>query len=63
MARRCTICGKGPSKGHLVSHSNIKTKRIWHPNLQRARVIIDGQPRRVYVCTSCLRSGRAQRAL
>lgn len=63
MAKRCTICGKGSSKGHLVSHSNIKTKRTWHPNLQRARVIIDGQPRRVYVCTSCLRSGRAQRAL
>ena len=33
MARVCTICGKGRSVGHNVSHANNKTKRSWRPNL------------------------------
>jgi large subunit ribosomal protein L28 len=40
-----------------VSHSNIKTKRVQHPNLQRVKALIDGAPRRIRVCTRCLRSG------
>lgn len=63
MAKKCAICGKGPSRGHLVSHSNIKTKRTWYPNLQKARVLVEGRPQRVFVCTGCLRSGKARRAV
>ena len=63
MARTCQICGKGPSTGHKVSHSNIKTKRRWLPNVQRVRAIVDGRPTRIYVCTSCLRSGKVKRAV
>jgi large subunit ribosomal protein L28 len=33
MARRCELTGKGPLVGHKVSHSNIKTKRRFLPNL------------------------------
>jgi large subunit ribosomal protein L28 len=63
MAKRCAVCGKEQSTGHQVSHSNRKTNRRWLPNLQRVRVIIAGTPRRVSVCTHCLRSGRVQRAV
>ncbi|HHY34526.1 MAG TPA: 50S ribosomal protein L28 [Firmicutes bacterium] len=62
MARTCEICGKRPSVGHKVSHSNIKTKRRWLPNVQRVRAIVDGRPVRIYVCTGCLRSGKVKRA-
>jgi large subunit ribosomal protein L28 len=37
MARRCELTGKGVMSGHLVSHSNIKTKRKFLPNLQEVR--------------------------
>lgn len=52
--RQCDICGKGPSTGHKVSHSNIKTKRRWLPNLQNAKITVDGTSKRVKVCTGCL---------
>lgn len=34
MPRRCAFTGKGVISGHHVSHSNIKTKRRFKPNLQ-----------------------------
>src|SRR6266568_561172 len=34
MARKCPVTGKGVQVGHNVSHSNIKTKRRFLPNLQ-----------------------------
>ena len=33
MSRRCELTGVGPMVGHNVSHSNIKTKRRFMPNL------------------------------
>ena len=33
MSRRCEITGVGPMVGHNVSHSNIKSKRRFMPNL------------------------------
>ena len=58
MARICSICGKGRSVGYNVSHANNKTKKVWQPNLQKVRARVDGQVRRVSVCTGCIRSGR-----
>lgn len=61
MAGKCDICGKSVQFGHNISHAHNKTKRKWHPNIQRARVIINGSPKRVNVCTKCLRSGKLQK--
>ena len=58
MANKCEICGKGPMSGNLVSHSNIKTKRVSKPNIQRIKVVVDGTPKRMRVCTRCLRSSK-----
>ncbi len=33
MSRVCELTGTGPMVGHNVSHSNIKTKRRFMPNL------------------------------
>lgn len=62
MARMCEICGKRPSTGYSVSHSAVRTKRRFLPNLQRVRASVGGVPRRLTVCTSCLKSGRVTRA-
>lgn len=63
MGKFCEVCEKGMMSGHNVSHSNRKTNRIWAPNVQRVRVVVDGQAKRLNVCTRCLRSGNVQRAL
>jgi large subunit ribosomal protein L28 len=41
MARKCVVTGKGVQVGHNVSHSNIKTKRRFLPNLQRTSALSD----------------------
>ncbi|GAA3211482.1 50S ribosomal protein L28 [Oerskovia jenensis] len=61
MAANCEVCGKGPSFGHSISHSHIRTKRRWNPNIQRVRAIVSGTPKRLYVCTSCLKAGKVVR--
>ncbi len=58
MAAVCEICGKGPSWGMSVSHSHVRTKRRWNPNIQRVRAIVKGSPKRLYVCTACIKSGK-----
>ncbi|HUR11736.1 MAG TPA: 50S ribosomal protein L28 [Flavitalea sp.] len=40
MSRVCQITGKVPVSGHTVSHSNIKTKRRFLPNLQTKRYFL-----------------------
>ena len=52
----CSLCGAHPTAGHNVSHSNRKTGRWFKPNIQRAKLTIDGKQRRIYVCTRCLRT-------
>jgi len=62
MAKVCSVCGKGRVSGHQVTHSNKHNKRTWSANLRNVRALIDGSPRRVKVCTRCLRSGKVERA-
>ena len=40
MARVCMVTGKVPIGGNTVSHSNIKTKRRFLPNLQTKRFFL-----------------------
>ncbi len=61
MAKYCEVCNKGIVSGNTVSHSNRKSRRTWSPNVQRVRSIVDGAPKRMYVCTRCLRSGKVTR--
>ncbi|HET6702239.1 MAG TPA: 50S ribosomal protein L28 [Gemmatimonadaceae bacterium] len=59
---RCFTCGKGVAFGNNVSHANNKTRRVWKPNLQVVRVVIDGKIKKVKVCTKCLSAGKVKRA-
>ncbi|HEX3305808.1 MAG TPA: L28 family ribosomal protein, partial [Streptosporangiaceae bacterium] len=33
----------------------------WNPNIQRRRVTVGGTPKRVNVCTSCIKAGKIAR--
>ncbi len=63
MAKVCHVCNKGPSFGNSRSHSMVATRRRFDPNLQRVRIDDNGTPRRVYVCTRCLKAGKVAKAL
>ncbi|MGK5086090.1 50S ribosomal protein L28 [Bdellovibrionota bacterium FG-2] len=61
MSRKCDICAKGPTTGNLVSHSNIKTRTRWLPNVKKMKAVVKGNTETVRVCTRCIRSGKIQR--
>ena len=63
MANVCEVCGKHKISGCQVSHSNRHTKRTWKPNIQRVRAKVGGETKRIKVCTSCLKSGKVDRAI
>ena len=58
MSRRCDLTGKGAQVGHRVSHSNIKTKRRFLPNLLNVTLISDTLQRsvRLRIAAASLRS-------
>ncbi len=58
MASVCQLCGKKPSFGMSVSHSHVRTKRRWNPNIQKVRALVNGSATRLHVCTSCIKAGR-----
>ncbi len=52
MSRVCQVTGKGPTTGNHVSHSNIKTKRRFLPNLHKHRFWVESEQRWVTLRTS-----------
>ena len=65
MAGVCDICGKGPSMGRnirLQARSSKwvrrapRTPKVFHPNIQRATLTINGVRKQLNVCTRCLRT-------
>ena len=63
MASVCEVCGKAPIFGKRLSHSHRRTNRRWNPNVQRVPAVVDGSPRQLHVCTSCIKSGKIQKPL
>ncbi len=65
MAATCDVCGKGPGFGMSVSHSHRRTRRRWNPNIQTVRAMVGAAgrtPKKLNVCTSCLKAGKVVRA-
>jgi len=63
VAFTCDICNKRRQSGNNVSHANNKTKRVFRPNLQTVKALINGAAKRIRVCTRCLRSGFVKKAV
>ena len=60
---KCAICEKGAHFGIKVSHSHRRSNRMWKSNVRSVRVkTVGGGAKKIYVCTSCLRSGLVERA-
>ena len=60
---KCDVCGKAVTFGIKVSHSHRRSNRTWKPNVQRVKVLVNGKPCRMHVCSRCLRSGKVERAV
>lgn len=62
---KCAICEKSISHGNKLSitrsHVSKRSQRTWKPNLQSVKVMENGQPKRIKVCTKCLRCGKVKR--
>ena len=58
MSRRCDLTGKAVMVGHKVSHSNIKTKRRFLPNLLNVTMMSDalGRSIKLRVSANALKS-------
>jgi large subunit ribosomal protein L28 len=75
MARVCEFCGKSTEVGGIVARRGLpkkkggvglrctgRTFRKFKPNIQRVRALVDGVPKRVRLCTRCLKRGRIVKA-
>ena len=60
---KCAICGKGALFGYAVILSHRRSNKMWKSNVKSVRVkTAAGGAQKMYVCTSCLRSGKVERA-
>ncbi|HEV2987041.1 MAG TPA: 50S ribosomal protein L28 [Candidatus Angelobacter sp.] len=62
MAQVCEVCGKGPQFGNNISHAHNVRRRRWNVNLRPVRALVKGAPKRLRVCTSCIKSGKIVKA-
>ena len=53
---RCEICNKAGQSGNNVSHSKRHTRTRWFANVQKTTIYTNGAPRKVKICTRCLRT-------
>ena len=60
---RCEVCGKGTVFGIQVSHSHRRSNRTWKPNIRKVKAIVNGQTKKINVCTNCMRSDKVVRAI
>jgi len=63
MSGICEMCGKKPQVGNSVSHAHNVTKRWFRPNIQKINALVDGKPKKMKVCTSCIKAGKVQKAV
>ena len=74
MGMQCSVCGKKPVVGNQKTYRGKAkylggvgkkitgiNRRTFKPNLQRIQVSVNGETKRMRVCTQCIRSGRVQR--
>ena len=59
---KCEICEKEKVFSMQVSHSHRRSARTFKPNLRTVKAVVDGAPKKLTVCSRCLRSGKVERA-
>ena len=53
---QCQICKKAGMSGNNVSHSNRHTKTRFKANVHKQTLLIDGEVKKVKICSRCLRT-------
>jgi len=63
---KCEICQKDTFFGRKISITRSQVSRraltTQQPNIRNVKVIVNGTPKTMHVCTRCLRSGEVTRA-
>lgn len=75
MSKRCYICDKGPVAGRSIERRGLAKKkggvgkkitgitiRRFLPNLQTVKALINGNAKKIRVCTKCLKAGKVTKA-
>ena len=62
MAAVCEVCGKGPSLGHVRVALAPSHQAPLEPEHPAVRAIVGGTPKRLNVCTGCIKSGKVVKA-
>ena len=60
---KCEICNKATTFGIQVSHSHRRSNRTWKPNIKKVKVLVNGAPKKMNVCSKCLKSEKVIRAI
>jgi large subunit ribosomal protein L28 len=76
MSRTCEICGKGGNNANIIRRRGKAKKkggvgrnitsvssRTQRPNLKKVKAIIDGSPKRIKVCTKCIKSNKVKKVV
>jgi large subunit ribosomal protein L28 len=63
---KCAICEKTLSHGNKISiarsHVSRRATRTWKPNLRTVKTVVNGETKKIQVCSKCLRAGKVERA-
>lgn len=59
---QCEVCNKTVKFGIKVSHSHRRSNRAWKPNIRKVKALVNGAPKRISICSRCLRSEKVVRA-
>lgn len=60
---RCEICDKDTTFSMNVSHSHRRTNKTVKANVQTVKANVNGTPKKMKVCTRCLKSGKVERVI
>lgn len=61
MAKECYFTGRKTRSGNNRSHAMNASKRSFGANLQKVRIMVDGEPKKVWVSARALKSGKVER--
>lgn len=63
---KCEICNKTKSWGNKISiarsHVSRRATRTFAPNLRTIKADVNGETKKIHICSKCLRSGKVKRA-
>lgn len=76
MSKVCVVCNKHKSSGGHIARRGMarvkggagrkitgRSKRMFHPNVQKLRIVLPGGTvKSAYVCTKCLKAGKVKKA-